>query len=251
MGVQTAQSIIQSALRKITAFQSGDQLAAMDANDGLEVLNDLLDSLAVQRAYVFSSIETIVDFSPLDYQYTIGPGGVFSVDTSGNPIARPNRITAGFTRLSSQAGGIDFPLEVTMDQKRYNDLTLKNVPGPWPIALYYNPTFPLGTLYFYPNPASAAELHLWIDQIVQSFATLNTAVSLPPGYSRALKWLLAKEICSEYGYPITEAIKEQTEDAVNAIKTLNRLPVPVSKYDPSLMYGRRGDAGWYLDGGFH
>src|ERR1700690_3329351 len=98
---QTALNIIKSALRKINSFQPGDQLAAPEANDCLEVLNDLLDSWSIDKATIFCVTETVVNFTALQYQYTIGPGGNFSTDNvTGLAIARPVRITGGFTRFS-------------------------------------------------------------------------------------------------------------------------------------------------------
>src|SRR5450631_3925759 len=101
----TANDIIKGALRRLNSYMSGEALAAPDANDALEVLNDLLDSWSTDEAYVFASVETIVNFTGLQYQYSIGPGGDFSTDVFGAPIPRPLRVTNGFTRIST----IDFP----------------------------------------------------------------------------------------------------------------------------------------------
>src|ERR1039457_2142271 len=117
-GLSTASNIIKGALRRINSYMSGEALAPPDANDALEVLNDLLDSWSTDEAYVYATVETVVNFTALKYQYSIGPGGDFSVDTTGAPIARPLRITNGFTRIST----IDFPIDVTMDQNQYTQI---------------------------------------------------------------------------------------------------------------------------------
>lgn len=243
----TAEQIIKGALRRLVAYQSGEQIAAPDANDALETLNDMLDSWSTGHDYVYASIETVVLFTPGQYIYTIGPGGDFAVDTNtGAPIPRPLRITNAFTRISQ----LDYTIDVTMDQNQYTQFLLKNQPAPWPLVAWYNPTMPLGTIYFYPNPSSAGELHLFTDQILTQF-TLTDPVILPQGYVRALKWNLAKELSAEYGYPITPAIEKHAKESLDMIKSLNQVPAPVSNFDAALLsMDQRGDYSWILHGGF-
>jgi hypothetical protein len=311
----TALDIIKGALRRITSYMSGESIDAPDAQDVLETLNDLLESLSTDKATVYCSVENILTFVPDQYQYTIGnyiggntsgtltqssnvvnmippsnmvlrgtvtdsynalpPGttiqaiGSNSITLSNAPafsvampsiltytipgdfaVARPLRITNGFTRQVSSAGGIDFPFETTMDQARYTSICMKQVPTPWPIAAWYNPTFPLGNIYFYPNVSSAAELHLFTDTILTSFQSLTQPVNLPQGYARMLKWMLAREICTEYGFPLIPAIDKLATESLLLVKSLNQVPLPVSTFDPALYSGgRRGRSQWIFTGG--
>lgn len=245
--MSTALDLIKGALRKINSYSPGETLAPPDANDALEVLNDMLDSWSTDHAFVYASPENVFQFVANQYQYSIGPGGDFAVDSlTGEPVQRPLRITSGFTRFS----GLDFELEVTLTEERYASILLKNQPAPWPLVLWYNPVYPLGLLNFYPAPSAAGELHLYTDQILTRFTSLNQVVSLPQGYSRAIKWALARELCSEYGYPLTPAIEGLAKEAVMLIRSLNQTPVPVSKLDEVLSRGNRTDASWILTGGF-
>lgn len=243
----SASTIIKAALRRINSYQSGEQIAAPDANDCLEALNDLLDSWSTQKAMVYATIENILEFTSLQFKYTIGPGGDFQVDAvTGAGIDRPMRITSAYTRFS----GLDFPIDTEWDQSVYNSFLLKDQPAPWPLGCWYNPTFPLGTLNFYPAPSGGGELHLFTDQIFTQFLSLGQVVSLPRGYNRALKWALAKELCAEYGFPMSEEIKANGGESLEAVKALNRIPTPVSQLDPVLNRGNKTDASWILSGGF-
>jgi hypothetical protein len=161
------------------------------------------------------------------------------------PIARPNRITNGFTRFNQ----LDFTLEVTMSQSRFLEILYKAQPGPWPTVAWYNPQMPYGLLNLYQTPGNNADLHLFTDTILQNL-TLTQTVILPSGYIRALKWCLAKEICAEYGFPLTEAIKMHAAESLSMIKALNALPAGVAKYDRMLVRGNRANAGFILDGGY-
>lgn len=238
----TGLDIIKGALKRINVYAAGENLSTLDANDALEVLNDLLDSLSTQENFVYGSLENILTFVPGQYQYTIGVGGDFNVQ-------RPLRVTNAFTRITSGSSpGLDYPIEI-LNQNQYADIGLKNLRGPWPKALYYNTTYPLGNLYFYPNPGSAGSLHLFTDTILTQM-TLAGSVSLPQGYLRALKWLLATEICSEYGVPITPIMLLKSREASDAIRALNAVPVPILQLDSILAGSQHTDAGWILHGGF-
>lgn len=162
---------------------------------------------------------------------------------------RPLRITNAFSRVTTQASGLDYPIEI-IDQTRYANIGFKAIPAPWPIYLWYNPTFPLGTLWFYQNPSQAAELHLYADQLLTNLADLTTQVNLPQGYTLMLKRMLARALAPEYGAIWTNQKEKLTQEAYNLVKALNANPTPVSKYDAELYQGPQTDAGWILYGGF-
>lgn len=243
--------IIKGALRRINSYQSGETIAAPDANDALVVLNDMLESWSTQQAFVYGSLENVLQWTTGKNIYTIGPGGDFSVDSATNAaVSRPLRITGAYTRIPSSGGTLDYPMEI-VDQGRYIAIGVKSVPAPWPIMLWYNPTAPLGTIYVYQTPSQAGELHLFTDTILSTFANLTTLISLPQGYTRALKMGLARELSLEYGYPLTPALEKLAQEAMTTIKSLNQQPVPVSNYDSAIVRSRATDASWILHGGFN
>lgn len=164
-------------------------------------------------------------------------------------MARPLRITNAFTRLYTQGSGLDYPMEI-IDQGRYVNIGFKAIPAPWPIYLWYNPTFPLGTLYFYQNPSDAAECHIYSDLLLTNLSDLTTTVQMPQGYARMLKRLLARDLAPEYGAIWTPMREKLTQEAYSFVKALNANPVPVASYDPELMQSPATDAGWILYGGF-
>lgn len=164
-------------------------------------------------------------------------------------MPRPLRITESFTRITTQASGLDYPIEV-ISQERYVEIGFKGIAAPWPIVVWYNPTMPLGTLHFYQNPSGAGELHLFSDFILDTFALLTTDVRIPQGYTRAIKRCLARELAPEYGAAWTQQQEKLAKEAYDYIKSLNQQPVPVSKYDGAIVRNQRTDAGWILYGGF-
>ncbi len=160
------------------------------------------------------------------------------------PIPRPLRITHGFTRFNA----LDFTLDVAATQTQYTEILYKAQPGPWPTVAWYNNAFPYGFLNVYQTPGNNAELHLFTDTLLTNL-TLNQVLIMPQGYSRMLKWLLAKELCAEYGFPLSEAIKTNAQESLSFIKALNARPAEVSRYDRELVRGNRPDGGWIMHGG--
>lgn len=327
IGTTTALNIIQAALRRINSYQSGEPIQTPDAQDCLDTLNDLLDSLSTDKQLVFGSQENILSWtanqmlykignptcsllglSPFTgtltagsniitgvtnipsqlvagqtAAYQVGSGSILSdvqglipenttvtavgtntITMSSNalgnstgldsitftvpgdlPIPRPLRITHGFTRFNS----LDFTLDVYETETQYTEFLYKAQPGPWPTVGWYNNAFPYGLLNVYQTPGNSVECHLFTDTILQNL-TLNQVLVMPQGYSRMLKWLLAKEICAEYGFPLNEAIIINAREAREFVKALNAKPASVAKYDREVVRGNRPDGGWVIHGGY-
>lgn len=72
IGTTTALSLIKGALRKINSYQSGETIAQPDADDCLETLNDLLDSLSTDQQYIFGSAENVLSWTSGKNKYTVG-----------------------------------------------------------------------------------------------------------------------------------------------------------------------------------
>lgn len=201
---------------------------------------------------------TIVSFNPFTNTVVMSQNG--TVTTSPQQIGyticgdfkmqRPLRITNAFTRIYTQGSGLDYPMEI-VDQSRYVNIGYKAIQAPWPILLWYNPTMPLGTIFFYQNPSDAAQLFLYSDFILSDFSDLTTELNLPQGYVRGLKRALARDLAPEYGSIWTPQQERLYKEAYDAIKALNAIPVPVANYDANiLIQSQMTDAGWILNGGF-
>ncbi len=159
-------------------------------------------------------------------------------------IQRPLKITNAYTRFNQ----LDFTMDVYTDQTQFTQILYKAQPGPWPTVAWYNNAHPYGVLNVYQTPGNSADLHLYTDTILQNL-TLYSPIVMPQGYARALKWCLAKEICAEFGFPMTDAIKTNSKEALDMIKALNAKPAVVSNYDPQIC-NRGYDAGYVLHGGY-
>jgi hypothetical protein len=181
--------------------------------------------------------------NPDTITYTV-PGNI--------PIARPLRFRSGFTRAAAGGSGnanLDYSFTF-VDFDAYKRELLKNVQGPWPYIASYQPTYPYGTLYVYPNPAAGYVGHIFSDFIIPTFASTTAPYSLPHGYARWLKKALAMELAPIYGKIVTAELRNSAKNALDLMKSTNRTPIKTLQYDTSIARAQTVDAGWILHGGF-
>jgi hypothetical protein len=238
----TANDIIHGALRKIGAISVGETLTADDSTTGLEQLNALLDLWSIEHLAVFNNAEYVLQLQAGKASYTVGAGGDFD-------MPRPLRISGAYTRLQPTGTTVDYAC-VEVDFSRYSRIGIKNQPGPWPKVMYFNTSYPLAELIFWPVPSQGAEFHLWVDMVFSQFTDLTDTVSLPQGYLLALQTNLAVLLAPEYGTQPAPELVEQARMAKKVIKALNATPPGISTYDGVLVGGNVNDAGWILTGGF-
>ena len=72
MSGHTALYLIKGALRRITAYQSGEAIAPPDQQDCLDTLNDLFDSWSNEKSRIYGSVENILTYTAGQSLYTIG-----------------------------------------------------------------------------------------------------------------------------------------------------------------------------------
>jgi hypothetical protein len=171
---------------------------------------------------------------------------------------KPLQINSAFVRINTNSngmpiinGGLDYPVSVLALQD-YEMIGLKTLSGPWPKAIYFNPGADTGNLFVWPNP-SQGEMHLFANTIFSRYNTLYDTISLPQGYSMALRWCLAERLMPMYGKASQVQIAMITGYAAQAkatIKRNNMSPLQVARYPDALMNTRAKDAGWILTGGF-
>jgi hypothetical protein len=82
----SAQDLIQGAALNINAFSIGQPMAGALASTCMQILNDLLDSLSTDQAFVYTQQESVVSWNPGQYIYTLGNpvGGTFLGTTTIN-----------------------------------------------------------------------------------------------------------------------------------------------------------------------
>lgn len=202
----TARSIIKRALQVNGVLTKNESPSGDEASDGLVSLNNLIGSWSNDSLLIYARIAEDFPLVSGQASYTIGSGGDFNT-------ARPLQIMTAFTRIAN----VDHQMSVVPDIA-YDGITQKNISNSIPEVLAYEAGFPLGTITIFPVPQTGT-LHIRSEKQLTEFATLDTALDLPPGWERALIYNLSLEIANEYGQPVSEAAYAIAMDALLKIKT--------------------------------
>jgi hypothetical protein len=193
-----------------------------------------------------------------DGTYTVNISQTVGSTTLSAYYERPLNINSAFVRVNTNRerpavlnGGLDYPITI-LNLENYELIGLKTLNGPWPRALYYQPSETLGTITVWPNP-SQGEMHIFTDTMFQRFTSINDEIAIPQGYYMALRWCLAERLMPMYGKASPTQIQMINGFAGHAkatIKRTNMRPVQVARFEDTLIVGKRADAGWILSGGF-
>lgn len=228
MSVTTAQDIINSALRGLQVLSPDVTLTADEANGGLDALNLLLESLSIDSLMVHHITKEPFTLVPGQQSYTIGTGGNFNTD-------RPIAIESATVTVN----GSDYPIETVFAYDDWAAIRLKTLQTTFTQYLYFDGTYPLGTINLYPVPSSATTLTLYSRKELTQFTSLTAPISLPPGYKRMLKYGLQIELAPEYQTTAGDDVKRLYIDAKAGIKRVNKRPI-TSQVDVALLGNGRG-----------
>lgn len=225
--MSTVSDLIKGSLRLLGAIAQGETPSSNASADGLSVLNEMLDSWSNEGLILFD--RTIETFSLVasTASYTIGTGATFNT-------ARPIRLIQANAKQSGDNS--EFPIRI-LNSDEYSRIIDKTIQSNLPLSIYYNDTFPTGTIYVWPVPSAAASLILYSDKPLSNFSLIADTVSLPPGYKEAMRYNLAVRLAPEYGRPISQDIAMIASESKAAIMRTNNEPV----YMQSDVFGLVGD----------
>jgi hypothetical protein len=219
----TVSDIIRRSLRNIGAIAGGETPSSTEEADALQVLNAMLDSWNTESLAVYALRDETLTLTGAA-SYTIGAGGALNT-------TRPVKIEAAYVRL----GGNDYHATLASADAWYR-LAAKSTTGSVAEWLYYEPSYPLGTLYLYPQPTSGV-LHL-VTRVPLAAYSASDSLALPPGYQDAIVYHLALRLAPEYGRPVTPELAALARGAKDNIKRGNfRVPVMSTGFEG----GRRAD----------
>jgi hypothetical protein len=243
----------------ITGSISGTTLTVTDVSDGAIALGMTLSGSGIAPGTKITRFGSGAGGN-------INSDGTYTVNISQNAASttisafyeRPLSINSAFVRVNTNSngqpilnGGLDYPVAI-LNLENYELIGLKTLNGPWPRALYYQPSESLGTITVFPNP-SQGEMHIFADTLFQRFTSINDEIVIPQGYIMALRWCLAERLMPMYGKASPTQIQMINGFAGHAkatIKRTNMRPMQVARFEDSLIVGKRADAGFILTGGF-
>ncbi len=202
-------------------ISEGQTPTAEMMQDAITALNVMVESWSAMGLVQYAP--TREDFTLVvgDNTYSIGTGaGAGNFDT-----LRPIRILNCYVR---DITGTDYPVE-EMGADEYNDLSFKTDAGR-PNKLWYNPTYPLGTIFLYPTPDAIETLHIDSEKPLADMTVLTATVNLPSEYLAPLKWCLAETLAPEYphavaspGFAVVVNLAEKSFNTIISLNAANKL----------------------------
>lgn len=207
----TIAQLVRASLRRIRVIEENTAPSAEMENDGMEVLNALMDFYQTQRLtipFVETTLWTIVS-GQQDYSV----GGALPVSVSGMRI--------GY-EVTSVTPIQEYPLDFYTDQM-WQSIPNKTLTDTLPQGARYKATFPTATISLWPIP-TRTDLRgiLYAPNPIQQFTSTAQTFSLPPGYLRMIRDNLALELWPEYreGDPDPSLVRS-AQIALDGVKTVN------------------------------
>lgn len=225
----TALDLIKRSMRLMRVLSPDQNPTTQEANDGLNVLNSMLDSWSIERLMVYQIQQDSYSWTANQSSRTIGVGGNFNT-------TRPSKVAEEGNFVRDGSTSIDYPLLILGDRDSYDRILLKTSTSSYPQWLFADTGYPLMTLYVWPVPTQTLELHLNTWKPLQNFSTLTTDLALPPGYQRAIEYNLAIEYAPEFGSAaqISDDVRNIARMSKSTIKSVNQ-PDLVARIDNALL----------------
>jgi hypothetical protein len=235
------QDILNSSLRLIGALAAGETPSQAESQDGLSILNQMLDSWQSESLMV-SALQRYV-FTPgaLQQTYAVGPGGDVN-------IARPARIPSiGVINQPGSTQPIELPLNM-LTYEQWRDIPVKNTPGALPLECWDDNAYPLRNLNFWPIPNVSIAFALYLWDLITQFPDLVTLFGFPPAYLKAIRYNLAVDLAAEFPgnpeqMPLVMAIAAESKSMV---KTSNWRPL-IASCDPAVVNPKMDLYNWLTD----
>lgn len=208
--------IITSALRLTGVLSSDEQPNVNDANQGLSVLNDMIDGWNTERNVIFTTRVDDFPFVLGQQSYTLGIGGNFNAP-------RPAQIDSMSTiQLTDPGNPVEIPIVMYTVEQWQNQVPVKIVKGSIPLICYDDGGFPFRTLNFWPIPIeqpNAVRIYSW--QALSQPSTLITAIAFPPGYAEAFRYNLAVRLGAEFNAPASSTVAALAIQSLARVKSIN------------------------------
>lgn len=223
----TVADIINLSLKDVGVIGDGQTASAEVMNDSFTTLQQMLGLWQADNLNVYS--RQVLSLTPTGAtSYTIGAGGNLNT-------VRPVSLTQVYYSLS----GIDYEVGLLPSIESYNDITIKNIQS-IPVAAYYEPTYPLGTLYIYPAPTTGT-IKVVTSSILPVFTSIADVISISPEYLMAIRLSLDELLSWVFQSPLRPDIAANAAKARRVIRR-NASRAQIMNLPASVT------GGWYYNG---
>lgn len=203
----TVVEVINLALRDCSILGEGESATASLMSDAFDTFNQMLGLWEIDNLNVYAQVATSFAATGA-LTYSIGVGGDISID-------RPDKIDYVYWRLN----GLDIAATQLNSYEEYQGIVQKALASN-PSYYFYLPSYPLGTLYLYPQPTNGT---VSITQQVRlpTFVATNDTIVLPRQYVLPIRLSLAELFASLFSGKLPPEIKYLAERSRNTLRRSN------------------------------
>lgn len=240
----TTNDVITGALRELAILNASDVAGGDDADLGLALLNELLDEWNADRQAVYADLFSSFTITPTLQPHTIGL--VADAPTwvvTGN---RPESIDGASLVLNTSTPNVYLPLNIR-DKTWYDAQIVPTLTSSVPTDLYYNPTWPKGSVYLLPVPTLPYGIRL-LTRTVLAQLTLVSTFTLPPGYLKAIRLTLAEDLVGAMHVAMPQALSMRAMGARAKVFANNVTTPKLATRDSGMPGGGDGGSFNYLSG---
>lgn len=217
--MSSARDIIQDALERLGIYAPGETMTDADASRGFIKLNDMLGQWGDDYLFVYQLVPTTFTLVIGTAQYTIGATGT---PTISQP--RPTKINSGPGAATATISAVTTLVNVVsaIEWQSIESISPGNgTPG----NLYYDPTYPNGTLNVSPTPNIGGTLTFQAWQPIRAFTSLDNPASstnYAAGAEETMKANLAIELKPFFSdTPMNPAVSLAAAESKLALRQTN------------------------------
>ena len=225
----SAGEIINGSLRLIGALAEGEVPSAETSADALMAMNQMLDSWNTERLMIYNTIDQQFTWPSDQITQTLGPTGDF---VGLRPVDLDDS-----TYYRDASTGVSFGIKF-INQQQYDGIAVKTVTSTYPQVMWINMEYPDIAMTIYPKPTRALEWHFVSVQELTQPATLATELAFPPGYLRAFRYNLAREIAAEFGIEPPRTVSQIANVSKRNLKSQNN-PNDIMSIPYAIMVSRQ------------
>ncbi len=198
-------------------FENGQSVTIWNSTNGLNVTGLVQAATAAQFgiASIGAAIPLAADTG--NAVLTASPVPTFGTPNMGQ---RPQRIAQATLVLTDVNPVVDVEMNIR-DSEWWMSESVKGLQTDIPTDLYYDPDWPNGSIYLWPVPNYSYGIRLRIWGTIPQFPSVNYTFSLPPGYQKALKLTLARDMVGAFQGSWTPQQESQWSRAMKAVTSNN------------------------------
>jgi hypothetical protein len=234
MASVTVLDICTEVLSLLQVYAPGEPIDPADTASLLFTLGGIVDGWGAEALTIFDQVVYTFNTTAGQAVYTFGP------DLTNNwvsPAGFPLPVSLSCTTIY---GGVEIGIH-TSSEDEWKAIALKLLQGGGPITNFW-PQY--GAVFhvfnFYPVPAGAVPVVLYVDRQIPRFTALSNTVVFPPGYQEALVYELTIKAQPKFGAPLPSWLPAAWALAKSRVKESNFEAIDL-KCDPALVgTGRHG-----------